>query len=312
MTFNLPELKAFIAVARLGNFTRASGHLNLSQPALSRRIGLLEAALGAPLFDRFRDGVQLTDTGRAFLPHAEAALAALEDGVETIQRAARGESGRIQLAISGALCNKSVVRVLSAFRRSYAGVELSIQAGTSVEVSELVMSSQATLGLRCRADPNKRLSSRVIGTENFVVVCAPDHALAKGKAVTRAQLNNETWIVNPARRGKISDSLYEIFKAQGLNRRSVMVIDNTFAQRRFLEAGLGVALLPYGSVQEEIERGNLCIISTEAPVVSVPVAITYRKGVSQSKSVRNLVALLTAAFPKKTGSARGQARHIDE
>src|ERR1051325_489656 len=80
----LDHVEAFLAIVRRGGFTRASASLHLPQPAISRRIGLLERELGAPLFERVRSGVMLTDAGRAFLPHAEALLASLRDGIAAV------------------------------------------------------------------------------------------------------------------------------------------------------------------------------------------------------------------------------------
>ena len=81
---DIDGLKTFVAIAELGGFTRAGARLQRSQPAISRRLGLLEQELGAPLFDRLRGRARLTEAGRVFRPHAEAALAALKDGQEAV------------------------------------------------------------------------------------------------------------------------------------------------------------------------------------------------------------------------------------
>jgi DNA-binding transcriptional LysR family regulator len=75
MAVEIDQVQALVAIVRGGGFTRAASALHLSQPAVSRRLHLLERELGAPLFERMRSGVLLTDAGRAFLPHAEALLA---------------------------------------------------------------------------------------------------------------------------------------------------------------------------------------------------------------------------------------------
>src|SRR5215469_15976366 len=62
----LNQIEAFVAIVRGGGFTRASATLHLSQPAISRRLHLLEDELGAPLFERIRSGAVLTEAGRAF------------------------------------------------------------------------------------------------------------------------------------------------------------------------------------------------------------------------------------------------------
>ncbi len=64
------EIQTFLTIAELGGFTRAGRRLQRSQPAISRRLSLLEQELGAPLFDRLRGRARLTEAGRAFLPHA--------------------------------------------------------------------------------------------------------------------------------------------------------------------------------------------------------------------------------------------------
>src|SRR4030095_15704355 len=85
----LDHVEAFVAIVRRGGFTRASTSLHLSQPAISRRVHLLERELGAPLFERIRGGAVLTEAGRALLPHAEALLASMRDGIAAV-RALRG------------------------------------------------------------------------------------------------------------------------------------------------------------------------------------------------------------------------------
>ena len=80
----LDHVEAFVAIVRRGGFTRAAETLHLSQPAISRRVHLLEGELGAPVFDRIRSGAVLTDAGRAFLPYAESMLASTRDGFDAV------------------------------------------------------------------------------------------------------------------------------------------------------------------------------------------------------------------------------------
>ena len=82
---DVDEIRTFLAIAETGGFSRAAQRLHRSQPAISRRIGLLEQELGAPLFERIRGRVRLTDAGHAFLPHAEATMAALKDGQDAVR-----------------------------------------------------------------------------------------------------------------------------------------------------------------------------------------------------------------------------------
>src|SRR5437762_6185229 len=74
------QVQAFIEVARSGNVSRAAEALYVTQPALTARIQALEKELGEALFVRTGRGVRLTDAGRVFLPNAERAVQAVDDG----------------------------------------------------------------------------------------------------------------------------------------------------------------------------------------------------------------------------------------
>src|ERR1041385_1448497 len=130
----LDHVEAFLAIVRRGGFTRASASLHLSQPAISRRIGLLERELGAPVFERVRSGVILTDAGRAFLPHAEALLASMRDGIDAVAALRGATRGAVTLAIVGTLASTGLTERLRRFREAYPMIDLRIRTALSAEI----------------------------------------------------------------------------------------------------------------------------------------------------------------------------------
>ena len=185
----LDHVEAFVAIVRHGGFTRASAALHLSQPAVSRRIGLLETELGAPLFERLPAGPLLTEAGHAFLPHAEALLASMRDGAEAVA-SLQGSSGAVTLALVGTLASTALTGRLKRFREQHPQVDLRVRTALSAEVSALVRRGDANLGLRYHADPE--LDSEVVYEEPMLPVCAPDHPLAGSRSAR--QLAGERWI----------------------------------------------------------------------------------------------------------------------
>src|SRR5215468_1535449 len=123
-SMDIDSLQTFVAIAELGGFTRAGARLHRSQPAISRRLGLLEQELGAPLFERLRGRARLTEAGRAFRPHAEAALAALKDGRDAVRDLQSGLRGTLSLALVGTLADTRIVDSLRRFRRRARDVTL--------------------------------------------------------------------------------------------------------------------------------------------------------------------------------------------
>src|SRR5215468_9050711 len=175
---DIDEILAFLAIAELGGFTRAARRLYRSQPAISRRLGLLEQELGAPLFERLRGRTRLTEAGRAFLPHAEAALASLRDGREAVRGLQAGIAGEVSLALVGTLADTQIVDELRQFAKRAKGVRLELRTASSREVTDLVRRGEAMLGLRYFSSDRPELECSDAGSEAMLVVAAPGHRLA--------------------------------------------------------------------------------------------------------------------------------------
>src|SRR5689334_298613 len=201
----LDHVKAFLAIARTGGFARGSAALHLSQPAISRRIKLLEAELGAPLFDRLGRGVALTEAGRAFLPHAQALLASMRDAIDAVSAVLGTGHGTVTLALVGTLASSSLTARLSQFRQAHPGVDLRLRTALSAEVSALVLRGDAALGLRYGTDPDPGLVSVVIHHERLVPVCSPGHPLAAGRTDAAAALGGQRWLTFPPPPGAPAD-----------------------------------------------------------------------------------------------------------
>src|ERR1700736_2460932 len=200
---NIDEIRTFAAIAHLGGFTRAADQLHRSQPAISRRIGMIEQELGAPLLERVRGRAGLTEAGRAFLPFAEAVLSAIEDGRKAVQATVSNVGGAVSVALVGTLADSNIVDVLRQFARRSETVELDLRTATSQEVSDLVRRGEVTLGLRYHPDERAELISRIVGVEPMRVICSPDHALV-GRRVAKRHLAGEKWVGFPAARGRES------------------------------------------------------------------------------------------------------------
>src|SRR5262245_49596187 len=112
-------LKTFLAIHRAGGFSSAADTLARSQPAISRRITLLEAELKVPLFERTGSGVVLSEAGRALLPYAERALAAMEDAASAVAGLRAGDSGTIALAAVGTLASSQLTSILRRFAKQF-------------------------------------------------------------------------------------------------------------------------------------------------------------------------------------------------
>jgi len=300
----LDHIEAFLAIVRQRGFSRASSILHLSQPAISRRIHLLERELGAPLFERTRGGgVLLTDAGRAFLPHAEALLASVSDGIEAVNALRSISCGTVTLAVVGTLASTKLTDRLRRFREAFPAIDLRVRTALSAEVSDLVRRGDATLGLRYELDSNPDLVSSALHDEQMVPVCSAHHRLAYVRRVLSGALVGERWITFPSRLDAPAEPYSSALKHRlavcGLSAAEIIPIDSLTAQKRMVEAGFGLALLPASSVEEELRSGSVRILRLTAMRTTIPVVLIRRRRAFLSGATQALIKILSSG-PKRT------------
>ena len=307
----IDELETFVSIARRGGFARAAESLHRSQPAISRRVEMLEQQLGSPLFERVRGGVILTEAGRTLLPYAEAALAGLKDGAEAVRGLARGELGAVSVALVGTLASTRFAGMLRQFAQRHPSVKLELRTANSQEVSDLVRRGEATLGLRYFTDTDPGLVSEQVTEEALVLACAPDHRLAGRRVREPGVLAGERWVAFPPRRRRrepFATALEQRLAAAGIEAEEIVRIDSLTAQKRLVEAGFGIALLIESSVQEELRLGSLAIIDAPALRGGVPVTLVRRRNGYLSGAALSLVAVIKAgtAAPARARKEAGK------
>jgi DNA-binding transcriptional LysR family regulator len=293
---DIDEIRTFLAIAETGGFTRAGQRLHRSQPAISRRIELLEHGLGVPLFDRMRGRARLTEAGQAFLPHAEAALAALKDGQDAVRALQAGPQGTVSLALVGTLADTQIVDTLRRFARRASEVRLELRTASSAEVTDLVRRGEATLGLRYFRSDRPDLVELAAGSESMLVVAASDHRLVGRRRLRARDLTSERWIGFPPSPGDRDSSghlLARQLARAGLDRADLTLIDSLTAQKRLAQAGFGLALVPRSSVRDELRQGMLVALDVPAMRSDIPITALHRRRGYLSPAAKALLDLLT-------------------
>ena len=292
---DIDGIETFLVIAELGSFTRAARRLHRSQPAISRRLEIVEHELGAPLFERLRGRARLTEAGRIFLPYAEAALASLKDGHEAVRGLQAGIAGAISLALVGTLADTHVVDALRDFAAHSANVRLQLRTASSREVTDLVRRGDATLGLCYHRVDSAELVSLAAGNEKLLVVAAFGHRLAGRRVHDTHLLAGERWIGFPSTPGERGSghALAQQLTRAGLDDADVTLIDSLTAQKRLAQAGFGLALVPESSVRDELHQGVLVALDIPSMQTTIPITAVHRRNGYLSAAAKALLTLLT-------------------
>ena len=288
-------LSTFIAIHRAGGFSKAADLLGRTQPAISRRIALLEGELGVPLFERISGGVVLSQAGKVLLPHAERVAAAVRDAKEAVTALASGNAGPVSLATVGTLASTHLTVVLKQFAAKFPEAELSLQTATSDGVSDLVRRGEVSIGLRYLEDPSTDLTNYALPSEKLVVVCPLEHQFAGRRVKNLSDLRADHWLAFPkdyAHREASAENIFAQFLVRDIASISWAPVDSLTAQKRLIEAGFGIGLLPESSVGEEIGAATLSTILVGDLDARHPVmAIVRREGYLSAASLKLLEML---------------------
>ena len=287
------HVEGFLEVARLGSVSRAAEVLYVTQPTLTARLHALERDMGTRLFVRARQGMRLTEAGRAFLPYAERAVRALRDGRQAIQQVGSGSAGQLLLAAAPAVSTYVLPEVLERFVRIHPRVEVAVRTGHSEDVLQMVLRDEAQVGVG-RALRHPDVDLRPLYEEELVLVVAPNHPFVGKRTVTVADVGTEHLIMFDR-----TSSYYEVtqaaFLSAGVTLPGLMELDNIEAAKKMVEHGLGVALLPRTAVAREVADGALELVELMGaePMRRSIVAMRRRDAGVPSGAVRSFLELLT-------------------
>lgn len=284
----LSQLEALVETARQRNLSRAAETLHVTQPALTARLHGLEAELGTSLFTRGRRGMALTDAGRAFLPYAERALAAVQDGSSMLTELRRGGTGELVLGAAPAVSTYVLPKLLVRFTQRHPRVRLSVRTGHSEEILEMALRREIDLGL-VRELRHPDIESRSLYEDELVLVAQATHPLAERGSMDLAAMSDVRLILFD-RTSSYYDLTNAYFRAAGVSPSGVMELDNIDAAKQMVGQGLGIALLPHTAVADELADGRLRAIAIRG---SQPIR---RRIVAIRRRDVGVVAGPTAAF----------------
>jgi DNA-binding transcriptional LysR family regulator len=276
MNFDLADLRAFVAVADTGSFGQAASALNLSQPALSRRIAKLESALNVQLFQRTTRTVQLTPVGRNFLDSARHILNEVEISVLGSRDLSASLSGEINIACVPSAVAYLLPEAIDAYQQRYPRMRLRIADESASEILVAVMRGQADFGLTYLNAPEPDLEFEPVFEEPFVAACPRNHPLAAKESVTWAELVEHRYMT--IAKGSVNRALLDMALVQaGLQPNWHCEVRHVPALVSLVAAGLGVGVVP--RLAMPIDAHPLLVsIPLVEPALSRTVGLVRRHG----------------------------------
>lgn len=219
MAFELRQLRHFTTVVRVGTIGGAAAELNMTQPALSKSIRLLEETLQVRLLERGSLGVTPTEFGTRLKSYADLVLTLASEAQEEIDALRGVRRGHLYIGGSSAVVGLLLPEVLLEFHKRHPSITVLVREGLSDTLLDMLQSGRLDLAITAR--PAETLNPDIdyinMLEEPLWIVASPDHPLAQRKTVTMDDLARFAWVV-PPRPDPDRLRLDALFTSSGLDR----------------------------------------------------------------------------------------------
>jgi DNA-binding transcriptional LysR family regulator len=269
------QLWMFVAVAEEQHFGRAAKRLNMSQPPLTEAIKVLEQSLKVTLFNRSRQGTQLSPAGAAIPPAVKQFATQVEKLEQVVREVAAGQSGVLHIGAITSAMLQTLPPLLAALKKSHPQLTIFIREIDSVEAIPALEAGELDLAfVRLDGDIGHGISTMPLAEDRLAVALPADHALARQPRVSLKALANESLVMSSRQVSPVYfDMLTSVCRAHGFAPRVLHEVRSVASQIAYVGCGQGVALVP--SQMKKLAPENVVVRPLKERAMVVTAALAW-------------------------------------
>ncbi len=287
---DLAQLQVFLAVARERSFSRAAEKLYRTQPAISISIRKLEEAVGQPVFVRGARQVKLTDAGELLRDYAERMLN-LRDEIRKGMQDLKGlRRGHLSLGVNESSIH-ALLPALARLRQLHPDLHIAVHRTFSRDIPREVLNYRLDLGAVTFVPQEEQLSAVEIFRDELTLVVYPGHPLAERRLVDISEVGGEIFVAHIVE-SPFRWRVIQLFEKHRVPLHIQVELPTIESIKRFVQMGMGVAIVPRMCVRWEVERGLLVELKLRQLKMPRHLYLISRRGTRLSHAAVALVRLL--------------------
>jgi len=287
----IETLKVFCDLVESRSFSRAAVRNSITQSAVSQQVKNLESRLETQLLRRNGKMVTPTPAGRVFYERSRAILVSFESMLLELKSINQDMTGSVRVAAIYSVGLYEISKVVKTFLKIYPKVNLHVEYTKGSRVYEDCLGGAVDLGIVTYPERRKGLRIIPLPADKLVLICAPDHPLAKRHNVDIRKLKGQDYVA--FEKGIASQrALDRIFRANHTQVRVVMEFDNIETIKRSVEIGAGVSIVPLLTVQKEVQSGALVQVNLAGKGFYRPLGIIVRNNQPLSPAALKFIELM--------------------
>lgn len=290
------NLKTFLKVSELNNFTKAASVLGYSQSAVTVQMQQLENELGVPLFDRIGKNIKLTQYGANFIEYANGVIEAIEKA-QHFATENENMRGTIRFGLVDSILKSCFITIFPEFNRRYPNINLSIFVGSAREIEAKMRSNELDLCYMLDYKVPRKEWIRVREeVEPIIFVTNPENPLARKDEVSFEEITKEKLILMPQGEG------YRYLFDDELAKRNLFVtpsieIANTDTIMRLTRTSNYVTMLPVFEVRRSLQEGSLKAINVPECEFNQWSQLAYLKGKAVTPQLQLFIDTVLELLP---------------
>lgn len=238
------HLRGAVAIADELSFSRAASRLKITQPALTKQIQVLESILGAMVFTRSNQRVEITEPGKIFVENARTSLLNLDRATFLTRAAAKGAESVLNFGSSPYVDPYLVTTMLSVRLPLFPTLHVHAHSNLSPQLIMQVMTGELDVGLVAAGVPNGQLNSVEVSNQPLYTLFSKYDSMAKKHAVNLADFDGRVWVLFERH---VHPVLYDEISAQiaplGIRPHEIQHVTSAEEAARFVTQDRAVAFL---------------------------------------------------------------------
>jgi DNA-binding transcriptional LysR family regulator len=287
----IESLKVFCDLAETESFTKAAQINSVTQSAVSQQISSLERQFKSLLIERSKKKFRLTREGQVLYDYSKQIIQTYEALFSRLQEIKDVVSGTIRVSTIYSIGLHDLPPYIKKFLKTYPTVKVHVEYRRSNQVYEDVLGNVVDIGLVAYPQKDSKLELVPLRRDMLVLICHPEHPFAKLKGIRLKNIAGQKFIGFepdiPTRR-----AIDRVLKENEVSVHHVMEFDNIETVKRAVEIDAGVAIVPHGTITQEVAKQTLAEVKIEGEELFRPLAAIHKKNKVLSPAMKQFLTVL--------------------
>jgi len=287
----IESLKVFCDLAETESFTKSAQINGVTQSAVSQQISSLERQFKSLLIERSKKRFRLTREGQVLYDYSKQIIQTYDSLLSKLQEIKDIISGTIRVATIYSIGLHDLPPYLKKFLKTYPTVNVHVEYRRSNQVYEDVLGNVVDLGLVAYPIKDNKLEIISLHKDSMVLICHPQHPLAARKSIKIKELSGQKFVSFepdiPTRR-----AVDKILRENNVSVQHAMEFDNIETVKRAVEIDAGLAIVPHGTIVQEVAKETLAEVKFEDVEMYRTLAVLYKKNKVLSPAMKQFITVL--------------------